>query len=44
MLGFGLLLYATLHALMSSYVEWTVITIVGFPLTIGSFLIFLGTR
>jgi hypothetical protein len=42
-LGFGMFLFfAMLPAIMSTYTDWIVTTIVGFPLTIGSFLIVLG--
>lgn len=42
-LGFGMfVLFATLPEVVSPYANWIVITIVGFPLTVGSFLIVLG--
>ncbi len=44
-LGFGLLLFWAFYwALLSNDINWFYVVIVGFPITIGSFLILLGTR
>jgi hypothetical protein len=44
-LGFGLfLLWAFSWALLSNYIDWIYVVIVGFPIIIGSFLILLGTK
>lgn len=44
-LGFGLLVFwAFSWALLSNDINWMYLVIVGFPITIGSFLILLGTR